>query len=422
MTPMNIEIIGTRPHFTFHWPMGTEEYSSVIEVTVPDSGYFQVSKLYIAYGYREAFGSLRRRILVFRNEGDVLAEFVGVDRWIEDRRVATFLRRDGSKKYLRPADSVPSRYKAFSVIHSRSVITGPYAPQCLAAVIAEADLPSLVAVAIAREQGETFRMAQTPPKVKSNTKDASMPPTTSHNRGRDIVQALLDYRSKQKTGGPFAKSKDADEFLRQNPFAFLMAASIDRGALAEAVWEIPFLLKKKLGHLNPQLLSQMSVDQLEEALRSLERKPRFPRQSARTMLSLSKLVFEQFHENVASIWQGREPLRVVQILERIWGIGPGIAHMIVRILIDEFGYNPGREGLSQIDVKPDIHVVRIFYRTGLILERSGSACVEAARQLYPKFPGVLDWPAWEIGRTWCHDHNPECVDCPLYSVCSRIGT
>ena len=419
-TVMSIGVIRAQTNFTFHWPEGAEEYSPIIELRVLGFNYAKPLKLYIAYGYRKVFGAVRRRILVFRNEADVLAEFVGVDSWAQDKRVVTFLRRDGSKKYLRMGDSVPSRYTQFNVVHSKSIITGPYTPQCLAVVLDEADLSLLAAVAIAREQGEAPDMAETIPIVKPTTVDAINPSVASHDRSRDAIQALLDYRSKQETGGSFTGgNKEADEFLRRNPFAFLTAASIDRGALAEAVWEIPFLLNKKLGHLDPQLLSQMSIAQLEEVLRSLGRRPRFPRQSAQTITSLSRLVLNQFHGNAANIWEDKQPSTVVQTLEQIWGVGPGIAHMIVRILVDEFGYDPGSEGLRQIDIKPDTHIIRVFCRTGLTRNRSGKACVEAARQLYPEFPGLLDWPAWEIGRTWCHEHNPECMECPLYNVCLR---
>lgn len=414
-----VEIRSAQPSFVFHWPMGTEEYNPCIEVQVSQAQSTQPQRLYVAYGFREAFARVRRRILVFRNEADVLAEFVGVDNWAQDKRVATSLRRDGSKKYLRVSDLVPSRYAQFNVVHSESIITGPYAPQCLVAIVDEADLPSLVAVAIAREQGETSSVAQTPPDAKPTIKDASQLPIASHDHSRAIVQALLDYRSKQETGGSFTGNKDADRFLRQNPFAFLMAASIDRGARAEAVWKIPFLLNRKIGHLDPYALSQMSVDQLEEELRSLERRPRFPRQSARTIIFLSELVFEQFHGNSANIWHGREPREVTWTLEKIWGVGSGIAHMVVRILVDEYGYDPGREGLRQIDVKPDVQVRRVFYRIGIAPDRNESTSVQVARQLHPEFPGLLDWPAWEIGRTWCHERNPECNRCPLCVVCLK---
>lgn len=418
---MIVEVLRTRPSFVFHWPAGTEEYGPVIEVTASGSRSAKPLRLYIAYGFREAFGAVRRRILVFKNEADVLAEFVGVNSWPRDKRVATFLRRDGSKKYLRTDDPVPSRYTGFNVIHSRSIITGPYAPNCFAIVVEEADLPSLVAVAMARDEGERAAMTQSSPDAGPALEAQTRHLQAVGNYHRAVVDELLAYRSKQKTGGPFTRNKDADEFLRQNPFAFLMAASIDRGAVAEAVWEIPFLLYISLGHLDPRILAPLGVDQVEAILRSLDRQPRFPRQAAQTIVSLSKLVVDRFHGNAASIWEDREPADVVETLEEIWGVGPGIAHMLIRILVDEFGYDPGTTALRQIDVKGDTHVVRVFYRTGLILNRSEKACVEAARQLYPEFPGLLDWPAWEIGRTWCHERNPKCVGCPLFNACSKIG-
>lgn len=239
--------------------------------------------------------------------------------------------------------------------------------------------------------------------------------------GQGVAQALLDYRSRQRTGGRFTTDENADRFLRQNPFAFLVAASIDRGALAEAVWAIPFLLKEELGHLDPRLLSSMSEDELERKLRQLSRHARFPRQCARTIISLAGLVMGRFGGEATAVWKGREPLEVVETLKEVWGVGPGIAHMAVRILTDEFGYRPNPASLRGIDVKADRHVIRVFYRTGLSTVMSGEACVEAARQSHPEFPGLLDWPSWEIGRTWCHEHDPDCTTCPLCHVCSKTG-
>jgi len=419
---MNVEIVKALPSLVFHWPAGTEEYSPVIEVRGFELSYTKPSTLFIAYGYRETFGCLRRRILVFRNEADVLAEFVGLDNWAQTRRVATFLRREGTKNYLRKGDPLPSRYDAFDVVHSDSVITGRYAPRCLAAVADEADIPTLVALAIAREQGESanVRGMSTNHEAIANIDVGQGPADLKHRQA--VVQALLEYRTHQHIGDPFTRDEDADKFLRGNRFAFLMAASIDRGALAEAVWQVPFLLKEKFGHLDPQSLSQMSEHELEGALRQLDKRPRFPRHSARTIASLAKLVTEKFSGDAAGIWKGREPLDVVDTLQQVWGVGPGIAHMTVRILIDEFGYHPSPRSLRTVDVKPDTHVTRVFYRTGLTTVRSRKACIEAARQLHPEFPGLLDWPTWEIGRTWCHEHNPDCATCPLCHVCLMTGT
>jgi len=416
---LNIEVKGVHNRFTFHWPTGIEEYSPCIEVEVSFSESLHPQRFYVSYGFREAFGKLRRRILVFRNEADVLAEFVGIDDWEQSQRVATFLRRTGTKKYLRLADPIPPHYTQLNVVESTSVITGPYAPRCFAALVDEKDIATIVAIAIAREQGETGARVEESAGSKLAARIYVLQ-SREHFGGKEaLVQALLDYRARQKSGGPFTKSADADRFLRQNSFAFLMAASIDRGARAEAVWETPFLLYKRLGHLDPAMLSNLTADHLEIILRSLSRRPRFPRQAAQTIISLARLVRHRFLGDAGRIWQDKQPHEVTQTLDRIWGVGSGIAHMIVRILIDEYGYDPGPEGLPQIDIKPDVQVRKVFYRTGIAPDRNENTSVQVARQLHPGFPGLLDWPAWEIGRTWCKEHNPKCNDCPLRDVCLK---
>jgi endonuclease-3 len=416
---MNVEVVDSKTNYTFHWLIGEETYETLLKVRTSGSEDVKPFELFIAYGFRKAFGKERRRVLIFRSQADIIAEFVGTDDWNQSRQVATFLRRDGSKKYLRYGEPIPSRYSQFSITESHSVITGPYSPQCFAALVDEKDIPTLVKIAIAREEGEVTVEADWPTSSISGTETVTLQTDNHLGNKEAVVKALLDYRAKQKTGGPFTKNPKADELLRQNQFSFLMAASIDRGARAESVWEIPHILKEKLGHLDPKVLSQFSIDQMETILRLLAKKPRYPRQAAQTIISLSKLVTDEFLGDASSIWCGKQPRQVTQTLEKIWGVGPGIAHMIVRILVDEYNYDPGREGLRQIDVKPDVQVRRVFYRSGIAQDRKESTAVRVARQLHPEFPGLLDWPAWEIGRAWCHGHNPECSECPLRSVCSK---
>jgi hypothetical protein len=46
----------------------------------------------------------------------------------------------------------------------------------------------------------------------------------------------------------------------------------------------------------------------------------------------------------------------------------------------------------------------------------------AARALHPEFPGLLDYPAWEIGRHWCRPQTPLCAGCYMCAVCpGRVG-
>lgn len=54
-----------------------------------------------------------------------------------------------------------------------------------------------------------------------------------------MKEKLLKFGATLPRGGTFTGNQEVDRFLRGNPFAFLMAASIDRGARAEAVWQLP---------------------------------------------------------------------------------------------------------------------------------------------------------------------------------------
>ena len=56
-------------------------------------------------------------------------------------------------------------------------------------------------------------------------------------------------------------------------------------------------------------------------------------------------------------------------------------------------------------------------------ERAGTdAVIYRARALHPQFPGLMDFPAWEIGRAWCRPVNPECHLCYMQSLCPTAKT
>jgi len=261
------------------------------------------------------------------------------------------------------------------------------------------------------------------PDANSNLTSAVKPEPTKATNDWDsqkVVVALIEYRKElkpQKSGGTWTKDEAADQFLRQNHFAFLMAASIDRGAKAETVWRIPYLLYQKLGHLDPKKFAAFTGQQIRQLILSLPKKPRYPVQAATTISELAKMVVNDFHGNAEAMWKHKEPNNILRYLQQVKGVGPGIAHMIVRILVDEFDYDPGSNGYRQIDIKPDVHVIRVFYRTGLVDKTNEKLCIQAARRLNPEYPALLDWPAWEIGRSWCDENHPNCKICPLDHVC-----
>lgn len=72
-----------------------------------------------------------------------------------------------------------------------------------------------------------------------------------------------------------------------------------------------------------------------------------------------------------------------------------------------------------MDVKPDVHVVRIFQPMEFINFPSSQEALKAARKLNPDYPGALDAPAWAIGKNWCNPSEPLCAYCPVQKVCKK---
>ena len=80
-------------------------------------------------------------------------------------------------------------------------------------------------------------------------------------------------------------------------------------------------------------------------------------------------------------------------LLEIPSIGTGIAEMALLILARNKGLIGGRKAKPQPNVKPDIHVRRVFIRAGLVEKgASDRDIINAASELAPDFPGSLGAP------------------------------
>ena len=232
---------------------------------------------------------------------------------------------------------------------------------------------------------------------------------------RAVVKRLKEF------GQTRAVFSDWDELdgetrtlIQGNPFAFLIAVAFDRGMRWEKAWRIPAEIKLK-GCLDPAQLASKGEPELIGLLEDLAVRPRWGvEQGAKTLSDAARLVWERFGGDAGAIWRDASPGEVEKTLQEIHGIGAGIASMATRILRDDFGCFRGQE--RQIDVKPDVHLVRVFRRLGII--DSPNEAMRTARRLNPEFPGELDWPAWQIGKHWCHPKEPDCAQCPMTGDCA----
>lgn len=233
----------------------------------------------------------------------------------------------------------------------------------------------------------------------------------------EIVKQLKEYGRTRGDADWSALDRETETLVRSNPFAFLVAVAFDRGMPWEKAWRIPVEIKR-MGLLDPARLASMDEADLAGLLDSLPVRPRYgTKLGGKTLSDAARLVAGRFGGDAAAIWTDSSPAEVEKTLQEIRGLGPGIASMTTRILRDDFCCFRGQE--RQIDVKPDVHLVRVFVRAELSDGDSPNEAMLAARRLNPEFPGELDWPAWRIGQLWCHPREPDCGECPLTGECAK---
>lgn len=239
-----------------------------------------------------------------------------------------------------------------------------------------------------------------------------------------IVTRLFEIRDSL---GPddliFTTNPLVGELLKTDPFAFLLAASVDRGMAAELAWELPAKLRNKIGHLDPARIARMNEAEVLDVLRSIEGRPRYLSAAARTIVDVASHVVERYGGDTRRIWTDRPVREIQRRLMDIYGVGRGIASMVLNLLIFLDEFHPSAEDYREIDVKPDRHVSRVFGRTGLCsLDPTEDEVIKCARRLLPSYPGKLDAPSWHVGRNWCHASSPDCSSCRLSDLCPKRGT
>ncbi|MDH5647952.1 MAG: hypothetical protein OEZ01_18220 [Candidatus Heimdallarchaeota archaeon] len=211
---------------------------------------------------------------------------------------------------------------------------------------------------------------------------------------------------------------EASKLVSENPFAFTIGVCLDRGTKAEIIWTIPYYIQQDLGHLNPQMIYKMSLEELADLFDRLPKRPRYINDAPTTLKQLTKMVVEELGGDATKLWAGKRALEVHRTFRSIHGVGPGIASMGVLLIESTFGIQ--FEDKSFMDIKPDVHTMRVLYRLGISKDQTETSAIVATRIMNPEFPGALDGPLWWIGRNWCSASNPDCDICPMNEVCSKV--
>jgi uncharacterized HhH-GPD family protein len=260
--------------------------------------------------------------------------------------------------------------------------------------------------------------------VSPRSRDSGHPRERTWSTRQRLVAAALDEYAREleaagtvQLGGAFSDIPEADALIKRSPEAFLLGVLFTQGIPAERAWAGPWLLGERLGHLDLRRLAA-EPDAVDRALGRPPALHRFRHTLPRWVSSASARILDEYAGDAARIWApGSTVLEVSERLSRFDGIGPKKAAMAVELLTRRLGVP--LEGEEFGTVAYDVHVRRVFLRSGLVEEDTPQAVARAAALACPRAPGSLDLATWLIGRTWCRSRKAECEVCRLGRVCPR---
>jgi uncharacterized HhH-GPD family protein len=417
MTHVDLGAITRVGPFDFRWPDATESFEGGWCFDARIDGHRHAVRHGV--GAREVYGRVRVHTVTWINS-EVQVEGVEADDYPASQALISRLRRAG-RATARTWAEVPAGYDGFEIVGHRREIDAPYSPQCLAVKIREDDLASWalhgwLRSQLPRELSSAPRAAQVMPVPPA------LPPAPSPD-AKAVGRALLAHAgalADQLRSGTVTFTPDpaADALIREDPFAFLIAVISDMGIRAERAWALPYLLRARLGYLSPGGIAA-NPEAVRDAVQQAPKLHRFVNIVPEWLVRAAHIVLDRYGGDAGRLWSDAPTAAELRRrLEAFPGIGQKKAAMAVEILARDLG-KPLRE-LTGSDVAYDVHLRRVFLRTGLAEHDEVGHMVAVARALYPDRPGALDLPAWDIGRRWCRPVDPDCQACPLNKACPRL--
>jgi len=220
----------------------------------------------------------------------------------------------------------------------------------------------------------------------------------------------------------FTDNKKTNTLLNDidnNPHVYVLACLMDRQIKAEKAWAIPQKIFDILRTHNFNDLAKIEKEKFTEIFEN-NKLHRFNSEMANVFYQGIQDIKEKYHGDASKIWQGKPSSAAVvfRFLE-FRGCGVKIATMATNILLRQFKI-PLSDYYS-IDISPDVHILRVLSRLGYVKkDPSPEMVIYKARELYPKFPGIIDFSCWEIGKNWCRPTNPDCANCIINDDCKKI--
>jgi len=207
--------------------------------------------------------------------------------------------------------------------------------------------------------------------------------------------------------------------IENYPHAYVLGCIMDRQIKAQRAWIIPYRIKERLGSFSMERLSKLSEEDVRRLMSEPEPLHRFVGRMSYYFYKGITRIWDVYEGNAANIWNDSPTSEtLVKRFREFEGVGPKIANMAANILVRS--YKIKLDEYSSIDISADVHVERVFKRLGLIPpEATKNELIKKARELHPEFPGIMDKPAWEIGKNWCKPNleRSNCKNCYMAELC-----
>jgi len=122
------------------------------------------------------------------------------------------------------------------------------------------------------------------------------------------VKTLLAYAASNPKPEPgavdFTPRPEANEFLRNNAFAFLCGVIFDQGVPAERAWRAPYELRQRLGHLAPEKMAN-ALPALATAISTEPKLHRYVEKMPRWVAAAAGRVMTHYGGDARRIWSDK---------------------------------------------------------------------------------------------------------------------
>ncbi|QVK18267.1 endonuclease III [Mycoplasmatota bacterium] len=211
---------------------------------------------------------------------------------------------------------------------------------------------------------------------------------------------------------------EVKKFLITNPNAFLFGLISDQSIKAELAWSLPLRLKERIGYFNiKRIANEINEEEMETIIKKKPSLHRYPKNIAKYLIYASKILVYKYDGNASNIWKNTSAKELIMRLQEFKGISHKKASLGCLLLVRDF--NLDLIDKENINIVYDIHIRRIFLRAGLCENDKIEDIYNAAKKIYPQFPGYLTSMFWAIGRDICRPKNPECNLCPIEKHCMK---